>query len=134
MKYIYTCMILCLLVGCDEDLSNDITYTCGHNVGMEYISKKEIFYRVYGENITIHRQNDQWCPSINEYKANPSKYTFIMDILPVGTKIKFSKVKKNDLGSHSVVLYYAEILNGKYAGQSVEFKSVFQEFDEYLGL
>ena len=111
-----------LLYGCDNDVTNEITFG-KLKKGVVYTLKKDVFLRVYNETSSLHPPNTKhWAPiTIEQFKENSDNDFFIKDVISIGTLIKFIGVTKvwEPIANQSLYHYYGKIMNGKHSGKKV---------------
>lgn len=104
----------------ERDISEQHQYLSGLKVGMVYTLQKDVFYRVYEGDASLHPPHTLRCDfGIDEFRRGQVTNRYVRDTLPMGTRIRFRRAVVDELITHNVILHFAEVLDGKHHGQEV---------------
>jgi hypothetical protein len=116
-----------------KDVSDRPEHLKGLKAHAEYALQGDAFYRVYEGKVSLHPPGSLWCDfTIEAYRNGRVTNEYVKGVLPKGIRLRFEKALVNDLSTHTVILYYAVVLNGEYQGQEVLINSLVDDLPTWL--
>jgi hypothetical protein len=137
------CLLLGLAVlssGCHEgkkaplkDVSDQTQYLNGLKTHADYTLQETVFYRVYENKASLQPANSLWCNfTIDEYTSGRVANQYVKGIIPKGTRLRFEHAFVEDLTTHTIILYYAVVLDGDHRGEEVLINSLTDNLSTWL--
>ncbi|MCL2646729.1 MAG: hypothetical protein FWD61_06955 [Phycisphaerales bacterium] len=109
------------------DVTTDRTEWGGYEPGQEYRLKTEVFLRKNGDgssggilvapasliapNPNI-KDNNPPPATVTEYRADPAKWPWYIDVIPAGTRIRVSHIRRWNTMTNSEITIFADIIDG----------------------